>query len=209
MNRLIVLTIAAITLCNTVWGQRHIVADSIKVQIAKRDSLITSNTLKKDVLIDSLNAQICDYKRLMDVYEESISEKNANNDGLQAENRRLTSWLASDTSIFVNPPEIDENLPVCLRKHIALIQKIGELANKIKSLEDKITDIKKNSNPEYYPEEEIKNAIKRVIEVDINIIDKLFNEVADLDMNTLSEEQKKFYDPGLTERYNKFLIYFE
>lgn len=207
MNRLIVLTIAAVTLCNTAWGQRHIVADSIKVQIAKRDSLITSNTLKKDVLIDSLNAQICDYKRLMDVYEESISEKNANNDGLQAENKRLTSWLASDTSVFVNPSEIDDNAPVCLRKHISLIQKIGELADKIKSLEDKIADVQNNSP--YATDEEKKIMIKRVIEADLNIIDKLFNDVADLDLNTLSEEQKKFYDPGLTERYNKFLIYFE
>lgn len=207
MNRLIVLTIAAITLCNTAWGQRHIVADSIKVQIVKRDSLITSNTLKKDVLIDSLNAQICDYKRLMDVYEESISEKNANNDGLQAENKRLTSWLASDTSVFVNLSEIDDNVPVCLRKHISLIQKIGELADKIKSLEDKIADVQNNSP--YATDEEKKIMIKRVIEADLNIIDKLFNEVADLDLSTLSEEQKKFYDPGLTERYNKFLIYFE
>lgn len=207
MNRLIVLTIAAITLCNTAWGQRHIVADSIKVQIAKRDSLITSNTLKEDVLIDSLNAQICDYKRLMDVYEESISEKNANNDGLQAENKRLTSWLASDTSVFVNPSEIDDNVPVCLRKHISLIQKIGELADKIKSLEDKIADVQNNSP--YATDEEKKIMIKGVIEADLNIIDKLFNEVAELDMSTLSEGQKKFYDPGLTERYNKFLIYFE
>lgn len=207
MNRLIVLTIAAITLCNTAWGQRHIVADSIKLQIAKRDSLITSNTLKKDVLIDSLNAQICDYKRLMDVYEESISEKNANNDGLQAENKRLTSWLASDTSVFVNPSEIDDNVPVCLRKHISLIQKIGELADKIKSLEDKIADVQNNSP--YATDEEKKIMIKRVIEADLNIIDKLFNEVADLDLSTLSEEQKRFYDPGLAERYNKFLIYFE
>lgn len=207
MKRFIILTIAAVTLCNTAWGQRHIVADSIKVQIAKRDSLITSNTLKKDVLIDSLNVQICDYKRLMDVYEESISEKNANNDGLQAENRRLTSWLASDTSVFVNPSEIDDNVPVCLRKHISLIQKIGELADKIKSLEDKIADVQNNSP--YATDEEKKIIIKRVIEADLNIIDKLFNEVADLDLSTLSEEQKKFYDPGLTERYNKFLIYFE
>lgn len=207
MNRLIILTIAAITLCNTAWGQRHIVADSIKVQIVKRDSLITSNTLKKDVLIDSLNAQICDYKRLMDVYEESISEKNANNDGLQTENKRLTSWLASDTSVFVNLSEIDDNVPVCLRKHISLIQKIGELADKIKSLEDKIADVQNNSP--YATDEEKKIMIKRVIEADLNIIDKLFNEVADLDLSTLSEEQKKFYDPGLTERYNKFLIYFE
>lgn len=207
MKRFIILTIVAVTLCNTVWGQRHIVADSIKVQIAKRDSLITSNTLKKDVLIDSLNAQICDYKRLMDVYEELISEKNANNDGLQAENKRLTSWLASDTSVFVNPSEIDDNAPVCLRKHISLIQKIGELADKIKCLEDKIADVQNNSP--YATDEEKKIIIKRVIEADLNIIDKLFNDVADLDMNTLSEEQKKFYDPGLTERYNKFLIYFE
>lgn len=207
MKRFIILTIVAVTLCNTVWGQRHIVADSIKVQIAKRDSLITSNTLKKDVLIDSLNAQICDYKRLMDVYEESISEKNANNDGLQAENKRLTSWLASDTGVFVNPSEIDDNVPVCLRKHISLIQKIGELADKIKSLEDKIADVQNNSP--YATDEEKKIMIKRVIEADLNIIDKLFNEVADLDLSTLSEEQKKFYDPGLTERYNKFLIYFE
>lgn len=207
MKRFIILTIVAVTLCNTVWGQRHIVADSIKVQIAKRDSLITSNTLKKDVLIDSLNAQICDYKRLMNVYEESISEKNANNDGLQAENKRLTSWLASDTSVFVNPSEIDDNAPVCLKKHISLIQKIGELADKIKCLEDKIADVQNNSP--YATDEEKKIIIKRVIEADLNIIDKLFNDVADLDMNTLSEEQKKFYDPGLTERYNKFLIYFE
>lgn len=207
MNRIFVLTIAFITLCNTAWAQQHIAVDSIKVQIAKRNSLITSNPLKKDVLIDSLNSQICDYKRLCDAYEELLSEKNANNDGLQAENKRLMSWLASDTSVFINPPEIDDNVPVCLRKHISLIQKIGELADKIKSLEDKIADVQNNSP--YATDSEKKIMIKRVIEADLNIIDKLFNDVADLDMNTLSEEQKKFFDPGLTERYNKFLIYFE
>lgn len=207
MIRLIVLTIAAITLCNTACAQQHSVVDSIKVQVVKRDSLIMSNALKKDVLIDSLNAQICDYKRLMDAYEELISEKNANNDALKAENQRLMSWLASDTSVFVNPLEIDDNIPICLRKHISLIQKIGALADKIKSLEDKIIDVQNNSP--YATDAEKKIMIKRVIEADLNIIDKFFNEVVDLDMSTLSEEQKKLYDPGLTERYNKFLIYFE
>lgn len=207
MNRLIVLTITAITLCNTAWAQQHIIVDSIKVQIARRDSLISSNPLKKDVLIDSLNAQMCDYKRLFDVYEELVSKKNASNDVLQVENKRLKCILTSDTSIFVDPPEIDEDVPVCLKKHISLIQKIGELSNKIKNLENKITDIQNNSP--YATETEKKVIIKREIEPDLNIIDKLFNEVANLDMSTLSEEQKKFYDPGLTERYNKFLIYFE
>ena len=208
MNRLIVLIITVTTICsNTAWAQQHSVVDSIKVHVAKRDSLITSNTLKKDVLIDTLNAQMRDYKRLLDVYEELISEKNASNDVLHAENVQYKNILASDTSIFVNPPEIDENVPICLIKHISLIQKIGELANKIKSLEDKITDI--NNNSPYATDAEKKIIIKREIESDINVIDKLFNDVADLDMSTLSEEQKKFYDPGLTERYNKFLIYFE
>lgn len=207
MNRFIVLTIAVVTLCNTAWAQQHIAVDSIKAQIAKRDSLIASNTLKKEALIDSLNAQMRDYKQLYDVCEQLISENNANNDGLQSENKRLKSWLASDTSVFVNPPEIYDNLPVCLRKHVSLIQKIGELADKIKCLEDKIADIQNNSP--YATDTEKKVIIKREIESDLNIIDKLFNEVADLDMSTLSEEQKKFYEPGLTERYNKFLIYFE
>lgn len=208
MNRLIVLIITITTICsNTAWAQQHSIVDSIKVHVAERDSLIASNILKKDVLIDTLNAQICDYKRLLDVYEELISEKNAINDTLLAENVQFKNILASDTSVFVNPPEIDESLPTCLRKHISLIQKIGELANKIKGLEDKIIDIKNNSP--YATEAEKKIIIKREIESDINIIDQLFNAVADLDMSTLSEEQQKFYDPGLTERYNNFLIYFK
>lgn len=88
-----------------------------------------------------------------------------------------------------------------------MTQKIGGLADKIKNLENKITDVQNNSP--YATDAEKKIMIKREIEADLNIIDKLFNEVADLDMSTLSEEQKKFYDPGLTERYNKFLIYFK
>ncbi len=206
MKRLILITITAITLCNSVLAQQRLNVDSLKSQIAKRDTLI--NTLRsKNRLIDSLKQQIEDYKRLLEGYDELISEKNSRNDTLESENSRYKNVLASDTSVFFNIPEINENVPVCLKKHISLIQKIGELADKIKSLEDKITDIQNNSP--YATDAEKKTTIKREIESDLNIIDELFNEVANLDMSTLSEEQKKFYDPGLTERYNKFLIYFE
>ncbi len=228
MNRLIVLTITAITLCNTVCAQQHPMADSLKTRIDKRESSINTdikkalNSKEKDLksmteenfksmkkedlvhLIVKLGAQMNDYEQLRKHYDEEIIPEN---ETLKSENSGYKSILASDVSVFSNIPEINENVPVCLRKHISLIQKIWELENKIKNLEDKITDIQNNSP--YASDEDKKRTITRVIKEDLNIIDKLFNEVADLDMGTLSEEQKKFYDPGLTERYNKFLIYFE
>lgn len=214
MNRLIVLTITVITLCNTVWAQQHSVVDSIKVQIAEQntkiDLLNRSKRLKKSQRIELQKiqaSQISNYKRLSDMHEELISKKDAKIDAISGWNLRLQRLLTSGTSVFSNPPEIDNNVPVCLRKHISLIQKIGNLADKIKSLEDKISNIENNTP--HATDVEKKMIIKRVVENDLKDVDKLFNEVADLDMSTLSEAQQKFYDPGLTERYNKFLIYFE
>lgn len=203
MKRIIII-IVAIFSYNSLWAQGYQNIENIKIKVAQRDSLIVSKTLKKEALIDSLEKQVKDYRLLINAYDELISEKNASYDSLKTENDGYKNIMVSDTSIFVNIPEIND-LPVCLMTHGLLIKRIGELSIKIKNIEDKIVDIQ-NSR---YTTESKKIIIKQELESDLDVLSAIFNEIEYMDMNTLSEEQKKFYRPGLTERYNKFLSYFE
>ncbi len=48
-----------------------------------------------------------------------------------------------------------------------------------------------------------------IIDPDMMKINDIFTAVDGMSLSSLSPAQSEFYKPGLTERYNKFLIYFE
>ena len=51
--------------------------------------------------------------------------------------------------------------------------------------------------------------IRKLIEKDVLKIDSQISDLENVDLRSLSEEQKNFFKPYLTERYNNFLKYFE
>ena len=96
-----------------------------------------------------------------------------------------------------------EDIPLCLKSHYELIRKIAKIKEEIEQIKTNIDKGDKLQEEGFFID--MNKSIKKPIE-DLYF---LFEEVNAMDMTTLSEEQKKFYRPGLTEQFNKLLKYLE
>ena len=54
----------------------------------------------------------------------------------------------------------------------------------------------------------IQEACREKIERDLDEVQSLIHEIKEMNLNTLSSEQLKYFRPGLTDRYNRFKKYF-
>lgn len=170
---------------------------NLRGQIVNRDSIIRE-IKKPRVLIDSLKSQIADYDSLtkkMDIrYADIVELVNAY--------QLLTS---TDTIVFHKSFK-QFDIPQALKAHIDLIEKIVLVRTSIEQVENKIDNLTSrldglNVN--------FRQVIQKEIEPDIATLDAMITEIEGLNLSTLSKEQLDYFKPGLTERYNKFLNYFE
>ena len=56
---------------------------------------------------------------------------------------------------------------------------------------------------------DLKQSIRVAIEEDMNNVTYLLDEIIERDLSSLSPQQYQYFKPGLTERYNKFIKFFE
>lgn len=134
-------------------------------------------------------------------------------EGLEKSLNTLTSkvelydhLLASDTTVFSMELPDEKVVPFSLKEHVRIIKLIQELQNNICKVEsdidrtnEKIKDLPVDRN----------TTIRKLIEKDVLKIDSQISDLENVDLRSLSEEQKNFFKPYLTERYNNFLKYFE
>ncbi|WP_075556670.1 hypothetical protein [Parabacteroides timonensis] len=175
-------------------------------RIAFRDSLIR-DIKKKDVLIDTLSAQVGDYNMLTTQLTNELSKLKNTKTSLKCEIDRIRLLLSPDTIVFFEPLISVDSIPLCLKQHIGVIKGITELRIKIESVEKKVEDIATRLS--ILNNTDSQSIIRDEIEKDVYELDKMITEIEAMDMSSLSENQKAFFRPILTERYNKFLIYFE
>jgi hypothetical protein len=117
--------------------------------------------------------------------------------------RLLTS---PDTTVFHLPlPQLP--VPVCLIQHTDLIKRISGIRGLIETQEKRIEMLKRGMVGK--SESEIKELISKAIYDDIMLLDSLITEIEESDLSSLSEEQKRYFKPGLTKRYNSFLSFFD
>lgn len=199
MKKLIILLLSVI--CTSVAkAQADGSAYSIKTlrgQIENRDSIIR-DIKKPRVLIDSLKSQIADYDSLT----KSMDIRYANIGEVVHAYQLLTS---SDTIVFHKDFK-QFDVPQALKAHIALVEKIVSVRTSIEQVERKIENLTSrldglNVN--------FKQVVQEEIEQDVMKLDALITEIKGMNLSTLSKEQLGYFKPGLTERYNKFLNYFE
>ena len=195
-----VLLLLAVLYVSTALAQTDGSAYSIKYlrsQILNRDSVL-QKIQKSRVLIDSLKSQVADYDSLtksMEVrFESLVKVVNAY--------QLLTS---PDTLVFHSTfKHLDVPLP--LKNHIALIERIASVRTSIELVESKIDNLTSRLDG---LDVNSKQVIQKEIEQDVMKLDAKITEIEKSDLSTLSEEQRVYFKPGLTERYNKFIIYFE
>lgn len=169
----------------------------LRNQIEMRDSVLKKN-LKPRVMIDSLRSQVADYDSLTKSME--IRYK------YMVEAIKAYEFLIDTDTLVFYRSFAQCDIPPCLKKHVELVSKIANLRIAIEKVELKIKDL--NGRLEGL-DVNSKRVIRKEIEGEVNKLDAELSEIEKQDMNSLSKEQLEFFKPGLTERYNNFLIYFE
>lgn len=173
----------------------------LQERIAVRDSILA--TLKKSELTDSLQQQVTDYKLLVGLLERQQDDYQKQHENLRKELSQYDLLTSTDTLIFHANLDSLEAVPSCFQEHLNLIKKIVEMRNRIEKVEN---DIMRISNAVTV---NVRETIRDNIAKDVDDIYTLFEQISNMDQSSLSEEQKAYFKPGLTERYNQFSKYFE
>jgi len=197
MNRFVLFLIVLMTAGLPVYAQNHTDNElDVRNRITRRD---TADIKKKD-LVDTLTVQVADYKLLVEFLEKRL-------EALHKKHAKTDSLLTADVSVFYHP--IPDSIPFCLKPYYELVRKIMELRMNIEGVEKKIKDTEKLTSNTQINEEDWKELVRKIIDPDMMKINDIFTAIDSMNLSSLSPAQAEFYKPGLTERYNKFLIYFE
>lgn len=118
--------------------------------------------------------------------------------------------LSSDTAIFVHDYSDSIQIPKSLEYHFQTIKMIISARKQIESIEQNIKNIAANYAQEILTSNsDLNSRIAQEIEGDMDSVTDLLIQIKERDLNSLSSQQQEYFKPGLTERYNKFLQFFE
>ena len=206
MKRIILLLLLIGSTTINICAQSNEDIERIKSRIFGRDTTLVE-IKKKDILIDTLNHQVEDCKKLINLMENELCKKDK-----KISYQELL--LSPDTIVFYAPLDSMTNIPICVLQHTQLLQKISVLRVEIEQTEEKVHETTEKLSGVQLDEDTQKDAdakkkaIRNSIEENMYKLDSLFTEIDTLNMSSLSDKQKAFYRPGLTERFNNLLIYF-
>ena len=204
MNKQLILLIILLLSTLVAMGQSHYDSDisQIRLRMELRDSIYDELRTPK-VKIDTLISQLDDANLCFSLYEK---ENECLSDSLAFVNSELELFqllTTSDTTIF-HVSLSQASIPTCLESHFSVINKIVELRAHIENIEIRVNELKRTIT-----RANVNEVIAAEIADDIQNAYSLIDEIKDSDLSSLSEEQKQYFKPGLTERYNNFSIYFE
>lgn len=173
--------------------------DSTIVTISPKQQTDTLLTLVEHYrMLDTLSMHIITTK-------DSLLQKYAPYEG-------VLFLLSSDTAIFVQDYSDSIQIPKSLEYHFQTIKMIISARKQIESIEQTIENIAVNYMQEALrskPENTLYSRIAQEIEGDMDNVTDLLIQIKERDLNSLSSQQQEYFKPGLTERYNNFLIFFE
>lgn len=173
--------------------------DSTIVTISPKQQTDTLLTLVEHYrMLDTLSMHIITAK-------DSLLQKYAPYEG-------VLFLLSSDTAIFVQDYSDSIQIPKSLEYHFQTIKMIISARKQIESIEQNIKNIAANYVQEVLtsnPEITLNSRIAQEIEGDMDSVTDLLIQIKERDLNSLSSQQQEYFKPGLTERYNNFLKFFE
>ncbi|MBO5627477.1 MAG: hypothetical protein J5965_00170 [Aeriscardovia sp.] len=182
----------------------------VRERIAQLDSIYPTLTSKQHPL-DTLLTLIGNYRELDTLLTNSIAEK----DSLLNEYSPYTNilfLLSNDTMVFRNDYSDDIQVPQSLEYHFQSIKMITLARKRIETIENKIVNITENYAQEMLKSGQvidIKSKISSEIEGDMDVVTELLEQIRSRELSSLSKEQYQYFKPGLTERYNNFIKFFE
>ena len=215
--------------CNSFTGENiRIITESrefalLLPKLFKRAFSMDFDIMPSEDAKGKLNFQITDLDKISDIMEwygfdpqdtlsmhiittkDSLLQKYAPYEG-------VLFLLSSDTAIFVQDYSDSIQIPKSLEYHFQTIKMIISARKQIESIEQTIENIAVNYMQEALrskPENTLYSRIAQEIEGDMDNVTDLLIQIKERDLNSLSSQQQEYFKPGLTERYNNFLIFFE
>ena len=158
----------------------------------------------KKGLVDTLKVQISDYQQLTDILSKEAEEFSIENNNLRKELHKFLLLTSSDTLIFHQDFKTISDVPICLQERTDIVKSIIELRKRIVAAESTAQELeqKLGNSPIAYA------AIREKIEKDLVEIQALIHNIKSMNLSSLSDEQQKYFRPGLTNRYNSFQKYY-
>lgn len=184
--------------------------DTILQRIDNRDKVLDENPKLKDKFkLDTLISQVNDYFKLRNMLIDELNKTDIKIDELTKQNNFYNLLLSPRTEVFDIEFPSEMQIPQCLKQHFDIIKKVVVVREAIEKIEKNIVAVRSKCDGLSLTKEEVKEQIKLKIEADVTMTEQLLSELFSMDLSSLSNEQVQYLKPGLTERYNKFLIYFE
>lgn len=201
MKRLLLTIVILLTTIIFSYSQEYSL-DTLRTNIEYRDSVLVKK-MGSQARIDTLNSQVRDLKAITKILADSC-------DVLTEEHRIVKEELdichlmtTPDTTVF-HTSFAQMPVPSCLTYHIELLTKIAELNKSLNDIYAKINDLTR-----ILEGDEVKRIIAAQIENEVYALSDAFTAVLQMNLTTLSAEQMAYLKPGLTEKFNNLLTYFE
>lgn len=200
MKKYVFIIVALICYTNA-YSQNVSEKQTLQERIEHRDTFM--DKVKKG-LVDTLKLQISDYYQLTKLMADEFAVLSAENQNLRNELHQFHVLTSSDTLIFNWDFKIISDIPLCLQERVNIVNSIIELKTRIVVVENTAQELERilGDSPTAYA------AIREKIEKDLELIQALIHKIKEMNLLLLSDEQQKFFRPGLTDRYNNFEKYF-
>lgn len=207
MSKHLIIVMCAICVSISMFADNR--EQQIREEIKDLDSVYTTLPPKKQK--DTLLSIVEHYRCLDTLLTQSIADR----DSLLQQYtpyQDILFLLSRDTLVFLNTYDKYLYVPQSLDYHFQTILMIISAREQIESIEKKINDIAGNFAQKVVKSGQagnLKSEICREIEPNMDILSSLLIEIKRRNLSSLSPQQYEYFKPGLTERYNNFIKYFE
>lgn len=202
MMKHIYLTIMFCVLNMTLSSAQELAIDTLKRRVEYRDSSLVMK-MSNQARIDTLSSQVKDLKMITKILTDSCDVLTENHRIAIEELDIYHLMTTPDTTVF-HTSFAQMPVPSCLTYHIELLTKIAELNKSLNDIYAKINDLTR-----ILEGDEVKKIIAAQIENEVYALSDAFTAVLQMNLTTLSAEQMAYLKPGLTEKFNNLLTYFE
>lgn len=202
MMKHIYLTIMFCVLNMTLSSAQELAIDTLKRRVEYRDSSLVMK-MSNQARIDTLSSQVKDLKMITKILTDSYDVLTENHRIAIEELDIYHLMTTPDTTVF-HTSFAQMPVPSCLTYHIELLTKIAELNKSLDDIYTKISDLTR-----ILEGDEVKKIIAAQIENEVYALSDAFTVVLQMNLTTLSAEQMAYLKPGLTEKFNNLLTYFE
>lgn len=174
--------------------------DSINSVINLREASLESIRKDKD-RADTLNNLVDDYALLAQIWEDKYNDLASSTESYKP---IIILFSESDTVFTADLPDVSL-VPTSLMNHYNSLSQISSIQKDIQKIEKKIEDKTKacqelNQDP--------LNVIPQLISDDLESLYLAISKIKDSGLTTFSDEQKRYFDVNIKNKYNSFEKYF-